>query len=248
MTDCSQKVALVLGGCGNVGSGIVGGLLRKGYGRVAVISRDPQRLNTLRNNIGAAAERVVFVLGDVGNEAGAESARNEVVAQCGGRIDDIIAAIGFPWWQKGPVMFQSKLELESTLNSLVVAPFVAYKTFIHLVKDNPNGTFTFVTGGGADMYLVPGTGFMAVGGAASQGLARVSLKEHANDPVCVTEISFMLGVTPVPEKMPPAFEWIFNQDAGDAISSVIVARSGRGKTRTITSLAELKVLAETGTL
>jgi len=39
------------------------------------------------------------------------------------------------------------------------------------------------------MYLVPGTGFMAIGGAATQGLARVGLKEHVSDPVCVTEVS-----------------------------------------------------------
>uniref|UniRef100_H2YBW2 Uncharacterized protein n=1 Tax=Ciona savignyi TaxID=51511 RepID=H2YBW2_CIOSA len=198
--------------------------------------------------MGPAAERVVFVMGDVGSEASAEAARNEVLAQCGGRIDDIVAAIGFPWWQKGPIMFQGKIDLESALNSLVVAPFVAYKTFIHLVKDNPNGSFTFVTGGGADMYLVPGTGFMAIGGAASQGLARVALKEHVNDPVCVTEISFMLGVTPVPDQMPPAFDWIFNQDAGDAVTSAAIARLGRGKTSTITSLDALKVLATNGIL
>ena len=42
------------------------------------------------------------------------------------------------------------------------------------------------------MYLVPGTGFMAIGGAATQGLARVGLKEHFNDPVCVTEVSGLI--------------------------------------------------------
>lgn len=61
-------------------------------------------------------------------------------------MDDIVSAIGFGWWQKGMLVQQSKFELESTLNSLVVAPFVAYKTFIHLVKDNPNGSYTFLTG------------------------------------------------------------------------------------------------------
>ena len=69
----------------------------------------------------------------------------QVLSQCG-RVDDIVSAIGFSWWQKGPVALQSKHELESSLNSLVVAPFVAYKTFISLVKDNPNGSYTFVTG------------------------------------------------------------------------------------------------------
>ena len=38
------------------------------------------------------------------------------------------------------------------------------------------------------MFLSPGTGMMSIGGAAAQGLARVTLKEHAQDPVMVTEV------------------------------------------------------------
>lgn len=78
MSDCSQRVALVLGGAGNVGSGAVGGFLRRGYGRVVVISRDPMRLQNLRTNLGALADRVVFIIGDIGSESGAEAARQEV--------------------------------------------------------------------------------------------------------------------------------------------------------------------------
>ena len=77
MVDCSQKVALVLGGAGNVGSGVVGGFLRRGYGRVVVISRDPVRMDNLRKNCGAS-DRLVCILGDVGNEEGAQAARTEV--------------------------------------------------------------------------------------------------------------------------------------------------------------------------
>jgi len=43
-------------------------------------------------------------------------------------------------------MQQSRAELEDVLNSVVVTPFVAYKTFIPIVKDNPAGSYTFVTG------------------------------------------------------------------------------------------------------
>ena len=78
MVDCSQRVALVLGGAGNVGSGVVGGFLRRGYGKVAVVSRDPVRMDNLRKLVGAASDRLVCILGDVGTEAGAEAARQEV--------------------------------------------------------------------------------------------------------------------------------------------------------------------------
>ena len=48
--------------------------------------------------------------------------------------------------------------------------------------------FSLLSGGGADMYLVPGTGFMAIGGGAAQELARAGLKEHISDPVFVAEV------------------------------------------------------------
>ena len=76
MVDCSQRVALVLGGAGNVGSGVVGGFLRRGYRKVVVVSRDPVRMNTLRQR--CADERLVCILGDIGSEASAEAARQEV--------------------------------------------------------------------------------------------------------------------------------------------------------------------------
>lgn len=78
MMDCSQKAALVLGGAGNVGSGVVGGFLRRGYGKVVVISRDPVRMDNLRKHVGDASNRLVCILGDIGSEAGAEAARQEV--------------------------------------------------------------------------------------------------------------------------------------------------------------------------
>ena len=78
MVDCSQKVALVLGGAGNVGSGVVGGFLRRGYGRVVVVSRDPVRMDNLRKQVGAASDRLLCILGDIGSEEGAQAARQEV--------------------------------------------------------------------------------------------------------------------------------------------------------------------------
>ena len=75
-----DRHALVLGGCGNVGSGVIGGFLRRGWSKVAVLSRDPMRLDTLRTRVGAEmGHKVVYVVGDVGNEEGAEAALNEVL-------------------------------------------------------------------------------------------------------------------------------------------------------------------------
>jgi len=44
------------------------------------------------------------------------------------------------------------------------------------------------------MYLGPGTGFMPVGGAAAQGLARSAAKEHAGDAASVAEVKIIYTV------------------------------------------------------
>ena len=56
----------------------------------------------------------------------------------------------------------------------------------------------------------------------------------------------MVGVTPVPDKMPPGFIWIHNLDAGAAIVSAIQLRKGRGKTSTVSSHETLATLAKDG--
>ena len=78
MVDCSQRVALVLGGAGNVGSGVVGGFLRRGYGKVVVISRNPERMGNLQKQYSDAENRLVCILGDIGSEESAAAARAEV--------------------------------------------------------------------------------------------------------------------------------------------------------------------------
>ena len=75
----SSKTALVLGGCGNVGFGCTAALLKLGYGKVVVISRDATRLDNLRGQIGEIGNgRLLCVLGDVNNEAAAEAAKQQV--------------------------------------------------------------------------------------------------------------------------------------------------------------------------
>ncbi|XP_054865097.1 uncharacterized protein LOC129348569 [Amphiprion ocellaris] len=62
----SDRVVLVLGGAGTVGSGIVKALLDKGF-KVAVISRDNSRLERLRSFVSPnTKDNLVTIVGNVG--------------------------------------------------------------------------------------------------------------------------------------------------------------------------------------
>ncbi|XP_035769358.1 uncharacterized protein si:dkey-238o13.4 [Neolamprologus brichardi] len=62
----SDRVVLALGGAGKVGSGIVKGLLDKGF-KVAVISRDGSRLEKLRSFVSPnTKDNLTTIVGNVG--------------------------------------------------------------------------------------------------------------------------------------------------------------------------------------
>uniref|UniRef100_A0A8C8S178 NmrA-like domain-containing protein n=1 Tax=Pelusios castaneus TaxID=367368 RepID=A0A8C8S178_9SAUR len=96
-----DRVVVVLGGAGTVGSGIVQSLLERGF-QVAVISRDGNRLEKLKSFVPALTrDRLHTLVGDVGSEEGAEAAKGALL-QSVGKVTDVVSALGFSWWQGGP--------------------------------------------------------------------------------------------------------------------------------------------------
>uniref|UniRef100_A0A8C3HJI1 Uncharacterized protein n=1 Tax=Chrysemys picta bellii TaxID=8478 RepID=A0A8C3HJI1_CHRPI len=99
--SASDRVVVVLGGAGTVGSGIVKSLLERGF-RVVVVSRDGARLEKLQSFVPAPTrDRLHTLIGDVGSEEGAEAAK-EALLKSVGKVTDVVSSLGFSWWQGGP--------------------------------------------------------------------------------------------------------------------------------------------------
>ncbi|CAF98921.1 unnamed protein product [Tetraodon nigroviridis] len=106
----SDRVVLVLGGAGTVGSGIVKALLDKGF-KVAVISRDDGRLERLRSLVSPTTQdNLTTVVGNVGSEDGAAEAK-EALLRAVGKVTDVVSSLGFSWWQEGPPHTQTLKDL-----------------------------------------------------------------------------------------------------------------------------------------
>src|SRR5258707_5110205 len=87
------KVSLILGGAGYVGEGIVRSFLDEGA-FVIVPSRSPERLQGLRQVLGAAAnESLVTVPANTGTVAGAEGLRDQILQRMQ-RLDAVVASLG----------------------------------------------------------------------------------------------------------------------------------------------------------
>ncbi|KAJ7312174.1 hypothetical protein JRQ81_006526 [Phrynocephalus forsythii] len=240
--SASDRVVLVLGGAGTVGSGIVKALLEKGF-QVAVISREGGRLEKLKQFLsGSACDRLHTLVGNVGSEDGAEAAKGALLKEVG-EVTDVVSCLGFSWWQGGPPLAQSLAELHRVLDTLLLSTFTAWKAFFPLVKDNPGGSYTFITGGAGERLLMPGTGFLTLGAAGALAFSLMVREEYPDVPCKLNELKINMGVT-TPERLAPGY--VNHLDVGEAVASLVEKRIVSHTVLSASSPADLKALALEG--
>lgn len=234
----SERVVLALGGAGTVGSGVVKALLDKGF-KVAVISRDSSRLDRLRSFVSPnTRDNLTTVVGDVGSEEGAEQVKQELLKAVG-KVTDLVSSMGFSWWQGGPPHTQTLKDLHWVIDSLLYSTFVSWKAFFPLVRDNPNSTYTFITGGAGEKLLMPGTGFLTVGAASTLAFCQV-LREEYPDVACkLNQVKIDTGVATA-ERMAPGF--LNHLELGEAVAALVERRNASHTVFNINCPADLKTV------
>ncbi|OCT57366.1 uncharacterized protein LOC108704828 [Xenopus laevis] len=240
----SQRLVLVLGGAGTVGSGIVKCLLQKGF-RVAVISRDTSRLEKMKSFVpDSCKDNLYTLLGDVGSEEGAQEAAATLLSRVG-KVTDVVSSLGFSWWQGGPPHMQSLQELQKVLETLLLSTFTAWKAFFPLVKDELEGTYTFITGGAGERLLMPGTGFLTLGAAGALAFSQVVREEYPDVPCKLNEIKINMGVAK-PERLGPGY--VSHLEVGEAIATVVEKKRVSHTVLCVNSTTDLKTLILEGKL
>ncbi|KAG7281520.1 hypothetical protein CRUP_007554 [Coryphaenoides rupestris] len=212
----SDRVVLVLGGAGTVGSGVVKALLEKGF-KVAVVSRDNSRLERLTSFVPASRkDNLTTIVGDVGTEEGAEAAKQA-----------LLSAVG------------------KVIETLLLSTFVSWKAFFPLVRDDPNCTYTFITGGAGEKLLMPGTGFLTVGAASTLAFCQVLREEYPEVSCKMNEVKINAGVAPQ-ERMAPGY--LNHLDVGEGVAALVERCTTGHAVFTISCPADLKTVLLEGDL
>uniref|UniRef100_A0A8D0GHA5 Peroxisomal trans-2-enoyl-CoA reductase n=1 Tax=Sphenodon punctatus TaxID=8508 RepID=A0A8D0GHA5_SPHPU len=236
--SASERVVVVLGGAGTVGSGIVKSLLGKGF-QVAVISRDGNRLEKLKNFVPESSrDHLHTLIGDVGSEDGAEEAKGALLKSVG-KVTDVVSSLGFSWWQGGPPHTQTLKELHWVLETLLLSTFTSWKAFFPLVKDNPDSSYTFITGGAGERLLMPGTGFLTLGAAGALAFCQVVREEYPEVPCKLNEVKINMGVA-TPERL--GLGYVSHLEVGEAVASLVEKRSTSHTVLCVNSATDLKTL------
>ena len=207
------RVALVAGGAGNVGEGIVRGLLRQGA-RVVVPSRGAEKGEQLRGLLGGLAARLVTLVGNVTDAESAARLRDEVLSR-EGRLDAVAVAVG-GWWQ-GPPLVEVPMEAwDQILRNNLLSHVVVARTLLPVLTRQGHGVYTMI-GGNAAGDPVPGSSLACVAAAAQLMMARMLMAESKGSGVRINEV--VIG-TPVitrgrAEGRP---EWLTADEVGDFVA------------------------------
>lgn len=207
MTQLNGRVALVAGGAGAVGEGIVRSLLDAGA-TVVVPSRSAKRLRELRERL-EEPERLLTVEGDVGAAEGAVQVRDRVLADAG-QLDAVVASVG-GWWQGSHLVDTGPDTWHRVLDSNLTTHFAVARAFLPVLRDRPGASYLMIVGDAAD-HPVKGASLVTVTSAGVLGMFRSLVHEHSGTQVRINALYLGPLITrDRPEGKP---EWLTAAEVG----------------------------------
>ncbi len=166
MENLSNKIAVVLGGTGGVGEGIVRALLNADA-TVIVPSRNESNLNDLQEYVAdITTGKLIPFVGSVNSEENALALSN-YLHQNYKSIDLVVASIG-GWKQGFPIYNYPVKEWTQILNDALTSHFLAIKTLVPMLHPD-TGSYFHINGFGSE-EVVPMAGPITAMAAAQKSL------------------------------------------------------------------------------
>ncbi|MEU9239354.1 SDR family oxidoreductase [Streptomyces sp. NPDC048385] len=210
--DLSGRRALVPGGTGAVGEGVVRGYLTAGAD-VVVPTRTQERAEKFRAVLGeAATDRLHLVVHDYTTFTGAEQLVEEMERRLGG-VDDVVAPIG-GWWAGKRLWEIDEADWQSAFVDLTTAHLAVMRAC--LPRLNARGAYTLIVGDSA-FTPIPGSGLVSMEQAALLMMQQVLTAELDG-----TQRAFALVLGPVRTRLAPGAP---DQVTADQVGAVAVAAS-----------------------
>jgi 3-oxoacyl-[acyl-carrier protein] reductase len=180
--------AVVAGGTGTVGEGIVRAFLNEGAA-VVVPSRTQQAIDRLRGDLaGTPAERLTTLVGNVGDEADAARLRDEMLGRFD-RLDAVVASLGGTWEEGLNLVDVPMATWRRYWESNLTPHYVAARTFLPVLARQRGSSYTLL-GGLSAVVPIPRYSVVGVNSAAQLMMARVLMEEMKDAPVRINQVMF----------------------------------------------------------
>lgn len=210
------RVAVIPGGTGAVGEGLVRAWLNAGA-TVIVPSRTQGRVEQFRGVLGdlGTSDRLHFVVGDYTSFEGAEAIAARISAEHG-EVTDLIASIG-GWWQGAPLWEITEADWNHFFIGLTTAHVAQVRAWIPRLSET--GSYQLILGGSAETP-VPGSAIINMEQAALLMMHRVVTAEVGDQRRLFTQI---LGPVDTRLRHQVDPEWVSAAEVG--YLSVVAAHS-----------------------
>jgi len=188
MGKLDGKIAVVAGGTGTVGEGIVRAFLTEGA-TVVVPSRSQEAIDRLVGYLaGTPLDRLTTLVGDVGSVPDAERLRDEMLRRFG-HLDAVVASLGGTWEEGLKLVDVPMATWRSYWESNLTPHYVAARTFLPELADRPGSSYTLL-GGISAVVPIPQYSVVAINSAAQLMMARVIMEEMKDAAVRINQVMF----------------------------------------------------------
>lgn len=210
------KVALVAGGSGGIGEGIVAALMGAGY-RVYVPTREGDQSPRLQKYVEGLGE-LRPVAADLSDEGDVTAMRDHIVAE-EGRIDAAVVSVGSYYF--GYRMHRMPREdWDRSVRDNLVTHFNLQRAFIDQMRRQDHGAYVTLTGPEAETIL-PDEGVMSIMAAAQRMMSKVIAHESFDSSLRVHSITVLTSIRTRSRGQEANPDWISARDLGSYVAALI---------------------------
>jgi 3-oxoacyl-[acyl-carrier protein] reductase len=223
MGKLNGKIALIAGGTGGVGEGIVRGFLQEGA-TVVVPSRSAEKAEQLYQKLDSISpDHLITIAQDIGQPAGAEAIRDEIFNRFG-QLDAIVASLGRHWKENLPLVEVPIETWRQYMEDNITSHFIVARTFLPVLAKQSGTSYTFINGNSADLFI-PNYSPLGVSSAAQLKMMQTAAGELKGSSVRINAI--ILGLVQTAARANEAQpDWITPDEVG-SFTAWLASHEGR---------------------
>jgi len=222
LNDC---VAVVAGGTGSVGEGVVRSLVGDGATVVVPYRNDAkrQRLEEYIQDVAGdptdGSGQLVCLPAEIGDIDSMNAFRQELLDRFG-RVDLGVACLGS--WYYGYSLHNMPVEhWDQVINDNLKTHFICVRTLVSLMHERHQGVYVMINGGAAEL-IAPEIGAVSISAAAQLMTARVLKQEARGTDIRIHSLMVYNPVKTRDRKTEIVDDWLSAGEVGDYIGGLYV--------------------------
>lgn len=186
--ETNKKIVAVTGGASGIGFGTVQYLLEQGNYEVISFSLGGKEIDDAREKLGADADRVLFLQGDISSEEDCMGAFR-VIEEKYGRLDGLVNCAGII--KLGGIEQQTVQEWNNSLKVNLTGMFLMVRTMLPLLKKGTNAAIVNISSmasqrpGGSIAYCASKAGVDSLSQYLAMELGKYNIRVNVVSPAAV---------------------------------------------------------------